>query len=83
MITVFILLALVYCFQAKADLIFKTPAPGSTLNLQVSSIILILSDFIFYNGILMLPCTLEQDIQGLVTWVIGDGLLPSWVFVKV
>lgn len=69
--------------QGKADVIFKTPGADSVLNLQVHLQYPIFIEFSAHIEHLIGVYSVKQDIQGLVTWVSGDGIMPSWVFVKV
>jgi RNA exonuclease 1 len=71
--------------QAKPDVVFKEATSNSTLNLQVLFIteLMKLRSENFPCNVTFCLFFLVQDVQGLVTWVIGDGMLPSWVFVKV
>lgn len=81
--------------QGRADVVFKQPEANSSLNLQVGfgsfSDLWPISresswkswkyqskaDFFRMFYVVM------QDVQGLVTWVLGEGFMPSWIFIKV
>lgn len=73
--------------QARAEVVFKQPEANSTLNLHVcyelrTWISVVLSDHIKI-GIAHWFQVLLQDVQGLATWVLAEGFMPSWVFIKV
>jgi hypothetical protein len=69
--------------QAKADVVFKSPKENiSTLSLTVGSLTnTVLLEILIFK--IVMSGTYLQDIQGLVTWVLDEGLMPSWVFIKV
>lgn len=72
--------------QARADVEFKKPEANSTLNLHV--VFELPTRFVFLSALVKIGVThlfnvLSQDVQGLATWVLADGFMPSWVFIKV
>lgn len=74
--------------QDKAEVSYDTSRPNVTLNLQVQFCAYLTKmdfhsqdDFFFWN--LRNAYVFKQDIQGLITWVLGEGVEPSWICVKV
>lgn len=79
------MIQVIFLLQGKADIVFKTPEADSTLNLQVGIIapLYVSSVSNNYKKILIGVCVVRQDVQGLATWVLADGFMPSWIFIKV